>query len=443
MPWSGSGEYTFDVGDYTGVDVFDQAANAGEDVTSGRFTSLLTDLKVGIENLVTRDGQNAPSANLPMGGHKHTNVADADSDTEYAAWGQVEGRLIPDVMGVSANYTVVAGDVGKILRVNATTAAVAVALPDLGAGDEGYQIEVRKSDNSINSVTIEPDGSDTIDGEATFVLEEQYGSIQLLWAGAEWLTRGGAALPGDAIADLLETLTGTDRLSFNALRDVPASVGSFDLYADVTTEVVTIATDDRFVISDISIGGEPNRYIELANLKTAVQFDLRDDVTSETTSLAISDRFLVSDVSLSGSPNHYVTASTARSFFGAGYDIHDHSTTQLTTLNSLDRMAITDESVSGDPMRYLTLGQIRTFVADPFDLHDDVSDNLTTISTADRMLISDEGSSGDPQRYVNVSQLDARFGGNLGSDITAINTLTQAAYDALTPSSGTLYLIAG
>ena len=50
MPWNGSGEYTFDNGDYDGVDCFDQAANAGEDVTSARFTSLLTDLKVGIEN---------------------------------------------------------------------------------------------------------------------------------------------------------------------------------------------------------------------------------------------------------------------------------------------------------------------------------------------------------------------------------------------------------
>ena len=123
-------EYTFDNGDYDGVDCFDQAANAGEDVTSARFTSLLTDLKVGIENTVTRDGQNAPSANLPMGGHKHTNVADADSDTEYAVWGQVRYRLIPDVEGVSANYTVLSTDAGKIIRADATSAAIEITPPE-------------------------------------------------------------------------------------------------------------------------------------------------------------------------------------------------------------------------------------------------------------------------------------------------------------------------
>ena len=44
-------------------------------------------------------------------------------------------------------------------------------------------------------------------------------------------------------------------------------------------------------------------------------------------------------------------------------------------------------------------------------------------------------------RYVNVSQLDSRFGASLGSDITTIDSLSQTAYDALTPDANTLYLI--
>ena len=341
MPWNGSGEYTFDNGDYDGSDCFDQAANAGEDVTSSRFTSLLEDLGIGLENLLTRDGQNAPSTNLPMGGHKHTNVADADSDTEYAAWGQVNARLIPDVTSVSANYTVVAGDVGKIIRADATTAALAVALPDLGTSDEGYQITIKKSDASGNDVTVEADGSDTINDEATYILVEQYEGITLIWTGAEWITGGGGSattLTGAGIADLLDALSGADRVSYNSLKDTPASVGGFDLYADVVTHQPDIAENDRWVFADRSEAGEPNRFATTANIKDAVAFDLHTDVPTAHSTPHTDDRMVITAEEENNDPMRYISLTQLHIFMRDALDIHDTGWSQLTSPNSLDRL---------------------------------------------------------------------------------------------------------
>ena len=442
MPWNGSGEFTFNNGDYSGDDCFDQAANAGEDVTSARFTSLLEDLGVGVENLLTRDGQNSPTANLPMGGYKHTNVADADSDTEYAAWGQVHPRLIPDVVAVTANTTITSSDAGKIYRADTTSASIEFDLPDLGTDDEGFQVTIRKSNSGGDDVTITPNGSDTINGQTSHTLTEQYEGVPLLWTGTEWIIRSGSGstLTGAAIADLLDALTGADRVSYNSLRDTPASVGSFDLWEDVTTASSAIADDDRFVIGDNSIDGDPNRYVTGATLKSYTAFDLHDDVTTvlnTSADLHNDDRILLSDESATGDPNAYTDLAVLKRWMVDAFDIHDGVTTEMTAPASADRLAISDEGTSGDPMRYITLSRLRTWLDIPFDLHDDVTTALTTLANDDRFVVSDESTSGDPNRYITAQNIRNYMLG----DVNNIDTLSQTAYDALTPDSNTLYLI--
>lgn len=52
------------------------------------------DLADAIENAVARDGQNAATANLPMGGFAHTNVAAATSRTQYARVAEAQDGTI-------------------------------------------------------------------------------------------------------------------------------------------------------------------------------------------------------------------------------------------------------------------------------------------------------------------------------------------------------------
>jgi hypothetical protein len=58
------------------------------------------------------------------------------------------------VAPVSGNYGVQASDRGKLLAVNATTAAVEVRLPNAATIGNGFPVTVKKTDNSGNAVTL-------------------------------------------------------------------------------------------------------------------------------------------------------------------------------------------------------------------------------------------------------------------------------------------------
>ena len=68
----------------------DMSANelAGIPILSRPFSDQRDEIVAGINNCLTKDGQNAPSADLPMGARKHTNVAPAVAVTNYVRAGE-------------------------------------------------------------------------------------------------------------------------------------------------------------------------------------------------------------------------------------------------------------------------------------------------------------------------------------------------------------------
>lgn len=90
MGWSG-GTYTKgnnSTGGWTGD------ASLGIGIEAGRHDTQDDDFATGINACLTKDGTNSPSANLPMGGYKHTGVGNASSNDEYVALGQISGLSI-------------------------------------------------------------------------------------------------------------------------------------------------------------------------------------------------------------------------------------------------------------------------------------------------------------------------------------------------------------
>jgi len=88
MPWDGSGIYNPTNGVHTGVNLWQQAEAADRDIRADDMDGWVGDLKGALENTLTRDGQNAPTQDLPMNARKHTGVADATADDQYMAFGQ-------------------------------------------------------------------------------------------------------------------------------------------------------------------------------------------------------------------------------------------------------------------------------------------------------------------------------------------------------------------
>lgn len=82
MGWS-NGIYTRE------RDFTDDEAN-GIKMLSVNFDEEHDAIETGLNNCLTKDGQNSPSADLPMATKKHTGVGNAALRNEYAAFGQVQ-----------------------------------------------------------------------------------------------------------------------------------------------------------------------------------------------------------------------------------------------------------------------------------------------------------------------------------------------------------------
>lgn len=95
----------------------------------------------------------------------------------------VDGYLFP-VTEVSAAYTMNLND--SLILCNASSAAFTVTLKP-AAEAKCKLVIVKKTDASANAITVDGDGSETIDGATTDSLASQYDVIRLMSDGAQWL----------------------------------------------------------------------------------------------------------------------------------------------------------------------------------------------------------------------------------------------------------------
>lgn len=78
-----------------------------------------------------------------------------------------------------------AGASDYLLLVNATAGAVTVNLP-AAANSNGVYLIVKKTDASVNAVTVDANGAETIDGAATQVITAQYDAVTVFCDGSGW-----------------------------------------------------------------------------------------------------------------------------------------------------------------------------------------------------------------------------------------------------------------
>lgn len=90
------------------------------------------------------------------------------------------------VLSKSANYTVVKADHGALIKCDATSAAFTITLPPAATAGSGFEIAIKKTDAGANAITIDGDGSETIDGATTLVLAGQYDAAILRCDGSSW-----------------------------------------------------------------------------------------------------------------------------------------------------------------------------------------------------------------------------------------------------------------
>ena len=83
----------------------------------------------------------------------------------------------------SANYTGTGAD--SYICVDASGGARTITLPT-AASVAGRMYAVKKTDSSINIVTVDGNGAETIDGAATYILKKQYDCVFLISNNVNW-----------------------------------------------------------------------------------------------------------------------------------------------------------------------------------------------------------------------------------------------------------------
>lgn len=137
MPFNGSGVYTPPASDFPAV--------AGTLIESSKYNGVINDQSTALSTCITKDGQTTITANLPMSGYKHTNVAAGASRTDYAAMSNLQDRTgvyVATVGGTADAITLTpspaiaayaAGQQFSFIASGANTTAVTVNVSGLGA----------------------------------------------------------------------------------------------------------------------------------------------------------------------------------------------------------------------------------------------------------------------------------------------------------------------
>lgn len=109
MPRNGSGAYSQPVSNFV----------SGTTIVAADMNTWLGDLGSEIANSLAKDGQTSPTANLPMGGFRHTNVSNATARDQYYTLAQA--------MNDAATWRGTAGGTGDALTITTSPTTTAYA----------------------------------------------------------------------------------------------------------------------------------------------------------------------------------------------------------------------------------------------------------------------------------------------------------------------------
>ena len=104
-----------------------------------------------------------------------TSASNASNSAALAAAAAASG-LYSSVIDKSANYTIVSGDAGALIRVTTTSGAITITLPAISTVTDGFKVAIVKWTGDANAVTVNRSSSDTINGATSATVGSQYSS---------------------------------------------------------------------------------------------------------------------------------------------------------------------------------------------------------------------------------------------------------------------------
>lgn len=202
MPWSGvapSQTFSRTDGTRTGSTTWQEADAAGVDIVADDHDTHDQDMADGINSCLKKDGGNAATNNLPMGGFRHTNVGAAQARTDYARFSDLQdgkGIYVPTVGGTA----------------NAITLTTGYSLSSYAAG-QTFRFVASATNTGAATVNIDGRGAKNITGPA-----------------------GSALSAGQILANALVEIT-YDGTQFQLKTQAPAAIGVGSIMAWPTATI--------------------------------------------------------------------------------------------------------------------------------------------------------------------------------------------------------------
>lgn len=199
----------------------------------------------------------------------------------------------------SADYTVAESDRDKLIKVDATGGTVTISLLAAATAGNGFQIAIKKIDNSANTVIIDGNSAETIDGNPTLTLSTQYNVAVLISDGTGWNISNSAA--NQSTSFTIDNATDNDVTNVITLQHTTsgtpsAGIGTGILFnGESADENPSNFGRVSFAASDVTAGSE-DTYMDVqvrragAALSTAYRLQHTGTAKSIITSAAASDR---------------------------------------------------------------------------------------------------------------------------------------------------------
>lgn len=108
-------------------------------------------------------------------------------------WGNISAEKRTTIL-VSADYTVLRSDIERLIKVNAAAGNVELFLPSATTVGSGVTLEFKKIDSSSNTVLINPNGAQTIDGAGSVTLSHQWQSLVIRCDNTNWMTMSASTV---------------------------------------------------------------------------------------------------------------------------------------------------------------------------------------------------------------------------------------------------------
>lgn len=142
---------------------------------------------------------------------------------------RLDAAALSSVANKTANYSVLAADISDLIRVDTTTGAITVTLPQISTLTDDFSVKVSKTTSDGNAVTVARAGTDTINGATTYLLTSQW---QSAWLIADRSTGTWTAINSStgSISTVVDTFAGSGTAGPFTLTSDPGSKNNLAVF---------------------------------------------------------------------------------------------------------------------------------------------------------------------------------------------------------------------